>query len=173
MRTPGGEGKHEWSPTPCSAGRQPPTRPLVVARSPTATPPTRLDDVVPQTNDQSVGAIGLELVPKLIEDLVELGQVPGPDGCRGRWKRKWVREGGREGWGVVGRQGAICHPPRSRGKEKPALRKLLTAAADGHQSDWGEEPQQHPSSPPRLSLKQDRGRGPAAAPYPESAGSTA
>lgn len=42
--------------------------------------PTRLDDVVPQANDQGVGAVGLELVPKLIEDLVEFGQVPGPDG---------------------------------------------------------------------------------------------
>lgn len=45
-------------------------------------PPTCLDDVVPQPNDQGVGAIGLELVPKLVKDLVKLGQVPRPDGCR-------------------------------------------------------------------------------------------
>lgn len=63
----------------------------MVARPPT-TPPTRLDDVVPQTNDQRVGAVGLELIPKLIEDLVELGQVPSPDGCGGRKRRRCVRE---------------------------------------------------------------------------------
>lgn len=51
--------------------------------------PTCLDDVVPQPNDQGVGAIGLELVPKLVKDLVELGQVPRPD--------SWRQEGGNEG----------------------------------------------------------------------------
>lgn len=52
-------------------------------------PPTCLDDVVPQPNDQGVGAIGLELIPKLVKDLVELGQVPCPD--------SWREEGGNEG----------------------------------------------------------------------------
>lgn len=52
-------------------------------------PPTCLDDIVPQPNDQSVGAISLELVPKLVKDLVELGQVPRPDG--------WREEGGNGG----------------------------------------------------------------------------
>lgn len=51
--------------------------------------PTCLDDIVPQPNDQGVGAIGLELVPKLVKDLVELGQVPCPD--------SWREEGGNGG----------------------------------------------------------------------------
>lgn len=51
--------------------------------------PTCLDDVVPQPNDQGVSAISLELVPKLVKDLVELGQVPRPD--------SWREEGGNGG----------------------------------------------------------------------------
>lgn len=58
---------------------------------------------MPQTNDQSVGAVGLELVPKLIEDLVELGQVPGPDG----WRRECVNQGRSEGWAEGGSEAGL------------------------------------------------------------------
>jgi len=51
--------------------------------APTLTP-TCLDDVVPQSDDEGVGPICLKLLPKLIQDLVELGQVSRPDSCRGR-----------------------------------------------------------------------------------------
>lgn len=44
---------------------------------------TCLDDIVSQADDQGIGAVCLELLSKLIQGLVELGQVTRPDSCVG------------------------------------------------------------------------------------------
>lgn len=61
---------------------------------------------MPEANDQGVGTVGLELVPKLIKDLVELGQVPGPDG----WRGEHVKSGKEGGLGGGG-EGKVGPPP--------------------------------------------------------------
>lgn len=102
---------------------------------------------MPQADDQGVGAVGLELVPKLVEDLVELGQVPGPDGWRGDVP---VGEGARAGRGGDREAGPLPGLP------SPLLLPLQGGLQLSPIEGRGEEP-------PRLPAAQ-------ACPLPQSAG---
>lgn len=94
MRTPGRgrSGGEDGAGTDPSPAQAPPGLPLPLEKpSPGPAPPgapqtllhTCLDDVVSQSDDEGVGPICLKLLPKLIQDLVELGQVSRPDSCSG------------------------------------------------------------------------------------------
>lgn len=95
MRTPAGEG-----PVGVGQPQSPATHPMSYVPTRPMAMHTCLDHVVPQPDDEGVGPICLKLLPELIQDLVELGQVPGPDGCGTE-----ETEGEGSVWALVGRVG--------------------------------------------------------------------
>jgi hypothetical protein len=82
MRTPGGGGGEGDSD-----GHHPLTHQATCLRKRAAScsDPNRtcLDHIVSQSDNQGVGPIRLKLLPKLIQNLVELGKISCPNSCVG------------------------------------------------------------------------------------------